>query len=260
MSSRLAELVSLEFDPLMDALAELERRALLESLEASAEMYAFHHAVVHRVVYSQISVPRRKLMHLRIARLLEGRDDPDGTISLELAHHASLGGDAALAARACVAAGTRCLRVFANAEAYTHARRGLRLVEQLPDPERVKLRIELEQISLGARWPEDPDAESTRIEALAEEALDAGCPEHARLGFTLVSTYVGTKERWGTRTDSRSEPSSPAAGPTITIAPSDGGNRALPGHSRTGPCTSRGTPVGSACPDGAVGRRRMGCV
>ena len=187
-ASRLAELVSLDFDPLMDALAELERRALLESLEASAEMYAFHHAVVHRVVYSQISVPRRRLMHLRIARLLDGRDDPDGTISLELAHHASLGGDAALAARACVAAGTRCLRVFANAEAYTHARRGLRLVEQLPDPERVKLRIELEQISLGARWPEDPDAESTRIEALAEEALDAGSPEHARLGFTLVST------------------------------------------------------------------------
>jgi DNA-binding SARP family transcriptional activator/tetratricopeptide (TPR) repeat protein len=186
--SRLTELVSLELDPLMDALTELERRALLESTGASAEMYAFHHALVHRVVYSKISEPRRKLMHLRIARLLDGRDDPEGTISLELAHHASIGGDAAVAVPACVSAGTRCLRVFANAEAYTHARRGLRLVEQLQDPKRVKLRIELEQISLGARWPEDPDAESTRIEALAEDALDAACPEHARLAFTLVST------------------------------------------------------------------------
>ena len=186
--SRLTELVSLELDPLMDALTELERRALLESAGASAEMYAFHHALVHRVVYSKISEPRRKLMHLRIARLLDGRDDPEGTISLELAHHASIGGDAAVAVPACVSAGTRCLRVFANAEAYTHARRGLRLVEQLQDPKRVKLRIELEQISLGARWPEDPDAESTRIEALAEDALDAACPEHARLAFTLVST------------------------------------------------------------------------
>ena len=186
--ARLTELVSLEFDPLMGALAELERRALLESAGASAEMYAFHHALVHQVVYSQISEPRRKLMHLRIAQFLDGRDDPDGTISLELAHHASVGGDAAMAVRACVAAGGRCLRVFANAEAYTHARRGLRLVEELPDPERVRLRMELEQISLGARWPEDPEGESGRIEALAEEALDAGCPEHARLGFTLVST------------------------------------------------------------------------
>jgi len=93
-----------------------------------------------------------------------------------------------MAVRACVTAGSRCLRVFANAEAFTHARRGLRLVDQLSNPERAKRVIELEQISVAARWPENPDAESTRIEALAEEALDAGCPEHARLAFTLVSS------------------------------------------------------------------------
>jgi tetratricopeptide (TPR) repeat protein len=144
--------------------------------------------LVHHVVYSQISEPRRKLMHLRVAKLLDGREDPDGTVALELAHHASVGGDASMAVRACVAAGSRCLRVFANSEAFTHARRGLRLVDRLPNPERAKRRIELERIRVAAHWPEDPDAESTRIEALAEEALDAGCPEHARLAFTLVST------------------------------------------------------------------------
>ncbi len=185
---RLMELVSLDFDSLMNGLAELERRALLVSTAEDAQMYAFHHALVHRVVYSQISEPRRKLMHRRVAQLLDGRDDPDGSIALELAHHASVGGDAAMAVRGCIAAGQRCLRVFANAEAYTHARRGLRLVEQLPVVEQPKLRIELEQIRFSARWPDDPDAESTRIEALAEQALDAGYPEHARLGFTLVST------------------------------------------------------------------------
>jgi DNA-binding SARP family transcriptional activator/tetratricopeptide (TPR) repeat protein len=186
--SRLAELVSLDFEALMNALAELERRALLGNATASAEMYAFHHALVHQVVYFQISEPRRKLMHLRVATLLDGRNDPDGSIALELAHHASVGGDASMAVRACVAAGDRCLRVFANSEAFTHARRGLRLVEQLPNPERVKRRIELAQISFAARWPDDPDAESKRIEALADEALDAGCPEHARTAFTLVSS------------------------------------------------------------------------
>jgi len=186
--SRLSDLVSLEFDGLMHALRELERHALLESPVGSANMYKFHHALVHRVVYSKISEPRRKLMHLRVARLLATARDPDGVISLELAHHASVGGDAAMAVHACVTAGTRCLRVFANAEAYAHARRGLRLVEQLEDPERVKLRIELEQIRIGAHWPEDPDAESRRIEAIAEQALAVGCPEHARVAFTLVST------------------------------------------------------------------------
>ncbi|MFZ1863309.1 MAG: AAA family ATPase [Polyangiales bacterium] len=185
--SRLTELVSLDLDPLMSSLAELERHALLESTAAASGVYAFHHALVHQVAYSEISEPRRKLMHLRVARLLEDRHDPDGTIALELAHHAAVAGDATMATRACVAAGNRCLRVFANAEAWAHARRGLRLVEELPDPERIKLRIELEQLSLGAQWPNDAEVEARRIEALAEEALDAGCPEHARLGFTLVS-------------------------------------------------------------------------
>lgn len=185
--SRLTELVSLDLDPLMSALSELERHALLETTGDAPGMYAFHHALVHQVVYTEISEPRRKLMHLRVARLLQSQADPDGTLALELAHHASVAGDASTAVRACVAAGNRCLRVFANAEAWAHARRGLRWVEELPDPERIKLRIELEQVSLGAHWPNDADAEARRIESLAEQALDAGCPEHARLGFTLVS-------------------------------------------------------------------------
>ena len=184
---RLTDVVSFNFDPLMNALAELERRGLLVNTESSAELYAFQHALVHHVVYSQVSEPRRKLMHLRVAKLLAQRNDPDGSIALELAHHASVGGDAAMAVRACVAAGERCLHVFANAEASTHARRGLRLVDKLANPERIQRRIELEQIGVAARWPDDPSAESKRIEALAEEALDAGCPEHARLAFSTVS-------------------------------------------------------------------------
>ena len=184
---RLTELVSLEFDPLMNALSELERHTLLECAGTSASMYGFHHALVHQVVYSEISEPRRKLMHLRVARLLQGRPDPDGTLALELAHHAAVGGDAAMSVQACVVAGNRCLQLFANAEALAHARRGLRLVEELPDPERLKLRIELEKVSVEARLPDDPATESKRLEALAEEALDAGCAPHARLAFTLVS-------------------------------------------------------------------------
>lgn len=184
---RLTELISLDFDPLMNALSTLERHALLESDEATPGGYEFHHALVHRVVYSEISEPRRKLMHLRIAKLLEDRPDPDGDIGIEIAHHAGVGGDAAVAARACVAAGNRCLQMFAHSEAFGHARRGLRYAETLPDPERLKLKIELERVSMAAKIPENPEEEARRIEALAEHALDAGCAEHARLGFTVVS-------------------------------------------------------------------------
>jgi predicted ATPase len=185
---RLTEVVSFDFDALMNGLTELERRALLVSAGDSSDAYSFQHALVHRVVYSRISEPRRKLMHRRVAQLLNGRDDPDGQLALEIAHHASVSGDAAMAVDACITAGARCLRVFANAEAYTHARRGLRLVDELPTSEQPRLRIELERIRLAARLPEDRDAEAKRIEALAEEALDAGHQQHARLAFTLVSS------------------------------------------------------------------------
>ena len=126
-------------------------------------------------------------MHLRVAQHLQGQADPDGTLAVELAQHASLGGDAATAARACVMAAHRCLLVFAGAEAYVHARRGLHYAETLSDPERLRLRLELMRLKVLARTPEDRRMEAARIEALAEAALDAGCPEHARLGFSTVS-------------------------------------------------------------------------
>ncbi|MEM7434333.1 MAG: AAA family ATPase [Myxococcota bacterium] len=185
--TRLTELVSLDFDQLMNALSLLERHALLDSEGGSADGYQFHHGLVHQVVYSEISEPRRRLMHLRVAKLLEGRPDPDGEIGIEIAHHAGVGGDAALAAEACVVAGNRCLRMFANAEALSHARRGLRFAEALRKPRALQLKIELAQIATAAHTPEDVAAEAARIEALAEEALDAGLSQHARLGFTVVS-------------------------------------------------------------------------
>ncbi len=186
--SRLASLVSFELDALIHALSELERHALLE--ESSSEGgggYAFRHALVHRVVYSGLSEPRRRLMHLRVAQQLQKQADPDGSLAVELAQHASLGGDAVTAARACVMAAHRCLLVFAGAEAYMHARRGLHYAETLSDAERLPLRLELMRLKVLARAPEDRRMEAARIEALAEAALDAGFPEHARLGFSTVS-------------------------------------------------------------------------
>ncbi|MEM9728536.1 MAG: AAA family ATPase [Myxococcota bacterium] len=185
--ARLTELVSVDFDGLMNALASLERHSLLDHESGGDGNYEFHHGLVHSVVYSEISEPRRKLMHLRVAKLLEGRTDPDGEIAMEIAHHAGVGGDHALAAGACVVAGNRCLRMFANAEAYAHARRGIRYADALPHGEGLRRKIELEEVSAAARTPDNIEEESRRLEALAEEALDAGEAQHARRGFTIVS-------------------------------------------------------------------------
>jgi DNA-binding SARP family transcriptional activator len=184
-SSQLGSLVSLDLDEYVAALEGIERHALLAS--DGSGRYAFPHDLVRRVIYGEISEPRRRLMHLRVAQTLIGKSDPDGRIAVEVAHHASLGGDAATAARACMGAGERCLRVFAHAEAYAHARRGLHYVDALDEPERIKLKLELTNLSVTARRPPDPEEAAEELEFLAEQALDAGCPEHARLGFNAVS-------------------------------------------------------------------------
>ena len=61
--------------------------------------------------------------------------------------------DAAMAAAACVEAGKRCLRLFANLQAESFAKRGTRFAETLDDPEGVQLLIELTRVSIGARRP-----------------------------------------------------------------------------------------------------------
>ena len=185
---RLAELAGSGPDGLVEALGAVERHALLHHVrEDQAGVYTFSHEIVRQVIYWDLSEPRRQLMHRKIAQVLDTMPNPNETLSAEVAHHAALGGDNAMAARACVGAGRRCLRLFANVEAEAMAKRGVHYAESLEEPERVRLMLELTQIRFGARQPEDPGKAAEEIEALAERALDYGCLEHARLGFTMLS-------------------------------------------------------------------------
>jgi DNA-binding SARP family transcriptional activator len=182
----LGELMALDLDRLLAALELLERHALLRAPGGAAGAYEFAHDVVHRAVYSDLSQPRRRLMHLRVAQRL-GRA-PDGeTVAADLAHHAALAGENALAARACASAGRRFLRQFASEEARAIARRGRRHAAEVAEPERTRLAIELIQVELQAQRPADAEAAAEEIEALAERALEQGGAEHARLGFHLLA-------------------------------------------------------------------------
>jgi DNA-binding SARP family transcriptional activator len=187
--SRLLLLLPLALDEAMERLEILERHALLRANEdlGGEAAYLFAHDLIHRAVYTGISEPRRRLMHLKIARTLHEIGDADEALAADIAHHAALGGDAGMAAAACVTAGRRSLRLFANAEAEAMARRGIRYAEALPEPERVRRMLELMQIEFLARRPTDRAQATARIETLAERALDHGCLEHARLGFHMLS-------------------------------------------------------------------------
>jgi len=195
---RLAELSSLDIDRLVAALTVLERHGLLRTVSATRDgaAYAFAHDIVRQSVYGETSEPRRRLMHARAARALEVRAASDASLFSDVAHHASLAGDDALAVAACVAAGRHCLRLFANHEADTLGRRGLRHAERLPERERVAMSLELTEIRLAARRPEQPDEIARTLETLAERALDLGCAEHARLGFHLLSYLRWEEGEW----------------------------------------------------------------
>ncbi len=196
---RLAQLMSIDSEALVAALETLERHALLRSTDDADEArdtYSFAHDIVRSVVYGDVSQPRRRLMHARVAQALADVGEPDEMAAAEIAHHAALAGEAATAARACVTAGRRCLRLFANAAAETLARRGMHHAEGLREPERVQLLLELGQIAVAARRPERLDEEARRIEALAEEALAFGCLEHARLGFHMISYLRWEEGAW----------------------------------------------------------------
>lgn len=188
-AGRLESVASMPPDRLLAALGVLERHALLHAgVDGRGEAvdYAFAHEVVRRVAYADLSGPRRRLMHAKIARVLTGPGGPGEEAAADLAHHAVLAGEPVAAARACVVAGRRCLRLYAGAEAYGIARRGARLAEEAPDPERTRLLLDLAQVRLAARRPDAVEEAAREVEALAERALDLGCPEHARLGFHLL--------------------------------------------------------------------------
>ena len=196
---RLGDVASFAPDQLMSSLETLERHALLRGLSGSREPgggYAFGHDVVRQAVYAEISEPRRRMMHWRVAKSLEEAGEPDETIASEIAHHASLAGEMAMAARACVTAGRWCLRIFANAEAFALARRGMRYAARLDQPDSVKLMLELTQISFAARRPLAPDDAARSLEEMAERALDHGALEHARLGFNALAYLRWESGEW----------------------------------------------------------------
>src|SRR5262249_19868274 len=177
---RLAGVGSLGLGRLLAALELLERHALLvpRALDR-AQGWAFAHELARRAVYSDLSQPRRRLMHLRVAEAL-AREEAGDAAAAELAHHAALAGDSAQAARACAAAGRRFLRQVANEGARHHA-------VDVPEPERTNLVLELLQVELQAHRPADAAAAAAELASLAERALDQGSPEHARLGFHMLA-------------------------------------------------------------------------
>lgn len=143
----LADISGVPLAQMLDSLSQLERRGLLKP--TGEGHFDFSHDVVRQAAYRAISPPRRREIHRLIAQQLAAACADDPRLHGELAHHASLAGDAPLAAQACLAAGQHCLCVYANDEAAAVAERGLAQLGQLP-PGAARVRLAIGLLKLRA--------------------------------------------------------------------------------------------------------------
>jgi hypothetical protein len=185
----LARLADCNSASLLAALETLERRGILRPV--GPESYDFVHDLIRRAAYQDISQPRRKLMHAQIARVLDAMIASRDDLAAELVRHAEHAGDHALAARGCVAAGERSLRLFANADATALARRGRAHLGRLPDDcVRRELAIALLRIEvLAAAGPgmKPLPRIADELSSAVADAEEAGLSAVAATGHYLLS-------------------------------------------------------------------------
>ncbi|HEY3498315.1 MAG TPA: hypothetical protein VGK73_26655, partial [Polyangiaceae bacterium] len=186
---RLERVSELPADAVASGVEALQRHGLIQAnaSEQATGTYRFSHDVVRRAVYAELSEPRRRMLHRRVAERLEPLLGGDETLAADVVHHGALAGRPEISARACLRAAQRCVRLFASTEAEALVRRAFYHTQQLPVAERVKLDVELWRVRLDARRPLESEGAGGEIERLGELALDHGLEDCARLAFHMLA-------------------------------------------------------------------------
>lgn len=156
----LGPIAGLSLLELAEAAESLEEAGLLRP---GAVGYDFAHDLVREIAYQSLSAPRRRLLHLQIARALSGPN--------EVARHAALAGESAWAARSYLEAAQHSMRLLAFRDARRQARAGWEEVRKLAPAETVELRLGLLQawITTGP-----PSEEALELEGHLRELLQLG--------------------------------------------------------------------------------------
>jgi predicted ATPase/DNA-binding SARP family transcriptional activator len=180
---------------LVEALEHLERHGIIRA--TSGAVCDFAHDLLRQAAYRRLSPARRRLVHMQIARGLASARAGDDAYAGEIAHHAALGGDALLAAQSALAAGQRCLRMFANAEAAELANRGLQQLPRIERLNRIRLQIALCTLLIesggSARGAASLEADLSRA---IVEAQEAGLHNEATQGFRARALLYYSGERF----------------------------------------------------------------
>ena len=158
--------------------------------------YVFKHALIQEAAYESLLKSTRQQYHHRIAQVLEEKFPEIVETQPELlAHHYTEAGLIERAIPYWLAAGKRAIQRSANVEAISHLRKGLDLLQSLPDsPERIENELELLVASgvplmatKGYTAPEVLEAH-TRARELCRRAGDT--PKLFQVLYGLFGFYV----------------------------------------------------------------------
>jgi DNA-binding SARP family transcriptional activator len=167
---------------------ELERHGIVRA-SPDGFGYDFTHDLVRAGAYRQFSEPRRRGVHRSIARTLDALDDAESSRAGDVAHHAALGGEAELAARAALAAARRCLRMFAAWEAARLADFGMQQLGALPRVEKVRYEVAfLTVLVFSGAWGDRIESIKRDLTRATASAQDAGLQTELVDGLQALST------------------------------------------------------------------------
>jgi class 3 adenylate cyclase len=116
------------------ALVRLVEAGLISPRGSSPRLqYTFKHALIRDVAYSTLLRDRRRRLHAQVAEALEHSPEQVESVPELLAQHYALAGMTEPAVRHFLAAAKRAYRASAFREAASHLRRGIELLEHLPE-------------------------------------------------------------------------------------------------------------------------------
>ena len=170
----------LEEEALTTALDELWQRAMIREHAAALGSYDFTHDRLREGAYAELSPPRRRLLHRRVAQALELRHAEDlGRVAAQLAAHHEQAGQAHRAVQFYSQAAERANRVSASQETLHLAAQALRLLEKLPvsrerDQAELTVRnsVAAALSALKGFTPQELETTLTRALQLAEQLTD----------------------------------------------------------------------------------------
>jgi class 3 adenylate cyclase/tetratricopeptide (TPR) repeat protein len=160
----------------LEALVEAE---ILRPRRYGAEVrYEFRHGLLQRMAHESMLHDERRRLHRRIAEVLQEEERGEPTVLEALAYHLSEAGMFDEAIKAWLRAGLSAATRSAHVEAIAHIRRGLGLLDQIPDPA-ARRQFELNlQASLMGSLLATQGATSPEVAACCDRGLQL-CEEGA---------------------------------------------------------------------------------